>query len=155
MEDNIFFFLSFSFQTCCTIESVLKSRGTGAPSAADRGLTLKFRLEAETFPGNNRKFSRVWFRTGNSDNQPSFIEKTIELRPARGDGKLNNCQFHTVYVKVTIVVPIQKSRWSKNQIAKLKLLWCKTVSVTFWFPGEYCKNFTLDLWSSCLFWVGK
>lgn len=59
---------------------------------------VKYRIEAETFAGNNRKFSRVWFGPDNST-RPSYVERIIQPEMS-SSGSLNHCQEHIVYVKV-------------------------------------------------------
>lgn len=84
----------FSFQTCCTIEAVKHNqRNDGG-----KNVRVKFRIEAETFAGNNRKFSRVWFGRDNNVTRPSYIERII-LPEMSSSGSLNHCQEHIVYVK--------------------------------------------------------
>ncbi|XP_059476549.1 integrin alpha-PS1 isoform X2 [Neocloeon triangulifer] len=67
----------FVFEACFDIESAGRSYG------GKHDLTLKYRLEAETFSG--RKFSRVWFGTDEDDNnRPSFVEKNMKWMPQKG-----------------------------------------------------------------------
>ncbi|XP_050530461.1 integrin alpha-PS1 isoform X2 [Daktulosphaira vitifoliae] len=77
----------FTFETCCFLESVVK---TG--SGGEWGAQLQYRLEAETFLG--RKFSRIWF--GSDDTlKPNTVENTVYLH----HNKKRNCQQHTAYLK--------------------------------------------------------
>lgn len=94
-----FLFCSFSFQTCCTIEAVKHSQ---RPGEGGKSVRVKYRIEAETFAGNNRKFSRVWFGPDNTT-RPSYMERIIqpEMSPT---GSLNHCEEHIVYVKVGIKI---------------------------------------------------
>jgi len=82
---------SFTFETCCTLESVIKARSDG-----EWGIQLRYRLEAETFQ-DGRKFSRVWFG-------PDHMMKsqTIENIVSVDHNKKETCQQHTAYIKVPI-----------------------------------------------------
>lgn len=64
-----------------------------------KNVRVKYRIEAETFPGNNKKFSRVWFGPDNST-RPSYVERIIQLVKGDNTESLNHCQEHIVYVKV-------------------------------------------------------
>ncbi|KAK3914130.1 Integrin alpha-PS1 [Frankliniella fusca] len=83
----------FSFQTCCTIEAVKHNQR----NEGGKNVRVKYRIEAETFAGNNRKFSRVWFGPDNVT-RPSYIERIIQPELS-ATGSLNHCQEHIVYVK--------------------------------------------------------
>lgn len=84
----------FSFKTCCTIEAVKHNQRYGG---SGKSVRVKYRIEAETFAGNNKKFSRVWFGPDNST-RPSYVERVIQPEMS-SSGSLNHCQEHIVYVK--------------------------------------------------------
>ncbi|XP_034256700.1 integrin alpha-PS1 isoform X2 [Thrips palmi] len=84
----------FSFQTCCTIEAVKHGQRHGE---SGKSVRVKYRIDAETFAGNNRKFSRVWFGPDNTT-RPSYVERVIQPEMS-STGSLNHCEEHIVYVK--------------------------------------------------------
>jgi Integrin alpha len=87
-KPNIFY--SFTFEACFDIESA------GHSAVSNHELTLKYRLEAETF-SLGRKFSRVWFGVDDADvNRPSFVEKNIKWTPS----KRLTCSEEVVSIKV-------------------------------------------------------
>ncbi|XP_012275249.1 integrin alpha-PS1 [Orussus abietinus] len=75
----------FSFEACCKTESLMKAEDM-------QNLRLNYYIEAETYSGM-KKFSRVWFGTGNS--RPHYVNRTITLSPV----KLVYCQREIVYLK--------------------------------------------------------
>ncbi|CAH0386379.1 unnamed protein product [Bemisia tabaci] len=83
----------FTFKACCTIDSLLKTESHPSPNL---GLTLKYRLEAETFH-LQRKFSRVTFDPNNTE-RPHVLEKEAEIFP-QGNGEYRFCDEHTAYIK--------------------------------------------------------
>lgn len=79
--------ISFTFETCYLLESVVKVRSTKLD------IQLHYKLEAETFQ-EGRKFSRIWFGP-NHTLKSHIIENTISV-----DHNKKQCQQHTAYIKV-------------------------------------------------------
>ncbi|XP_050439552.1 integrin alpha-PS1 isoform X2 [Adelges cooleyi] len=86
--NNTSSFTCFTFEACCSLESVVK---TG--SGGEWGAQLHYKLEAETFQ-EGRKFSRVWFGPEETL-RPHKIENNVNL----DHNKKKSCQQHTVYLK--------------------------------------------------------
>ncbi|XP_031825831.1 multiple edematous wings [Nomia melanderi] len=74
-----------SFEACCKTESLVKEEDM-------QNLKLNYYIEAETYTGV-KKFSRVWFGTGNS--RPHYINRTVTLDTA----KFEHCQKEIIYLK--------------------------------------------------------
>lgn len=85
---------SFTFETCCSLESVFKAGSAGGEWVVQ----LHYKLEAETFQ-DGRKFSRVWFG-------PDHVSKsqTIENNVFVDHKKKKTCQQHTAYLKVHLII---------------------------------------------------
>ncbi|XP_033229880.1 integrin alpha-PS1 isoform X2 [Belonocnema kinseyi] len=77
----------FSFEACCETKALLKRDGKPY-------LKLNYYIEAETYSGL-KKFSRVWFRTGDGDSRLHYINREVTLDSV----KLVHCQSETVYLK--------------------------------------------------------
>lgn len=77
----------FSFETCCKIESLVKSSNFEV-------LQLNYVIEAETFAGS-RKFSRVFFGGIPGNHKLNIIKKEIKITK----DNTAHCQKHLVYIK--------------------------------------------------------
>lgn len=77
----------FSFKTCCSIKSIIKSQ-------SGRTLQLKYRIEAETFNAD-QKSSRIWFNNSLANSTNIKEERYID----KGDGE---CQKHVAYLKENV-----------------------------------------------------
>ncbi|XP_053971338.1 integrin alpha-PS1 isoform X1 [Hylaeus volcanicus] len=75
----------FSFEACCKTESLVKEEDM-------QNLKLNYYIEAETYTGV-KKFSRVWFDTGNV--RPHYVNRTVTL----DSKKFEHCQREIVYLK--------------------------------------------------------
>lgn len=84
---KLLFYYSFTFETCCSLESV-------AQAVREWDIQLHYKLEAETFH-EGRKFSRVYFGPDHVS-KLQFAENVVSV----DHNKKQTCQQHTAYLKV-------------------------------------------------------
>lgn len=107
---------SFTFQTCCSLESVVK-----AGSSSGWGVQLHYKLEAETFQ-EGRKFSRVWFGPDHTI-KSHITENTISV-----DHNENiTCQKHIAYIKVNIITQLIYNNLMLLYFVFRKTLWISSL----------------------------